>query len=82
MTRVEVYDAMIDADGERSRLMYRGVSDRVFDSDRLWAKHQARVRRSPEYLEANARFTEASNRLREIDGDSRARGRDGRIVRI
>jgi hypothetical protein len=60
MTKSEAHRALVRLDGERARLMYAGVTDALIDNDRAWARHQDRVRATPEYREIQRQMDEAS----------------------
>jgi hypothetical protein len=94
MTRRQVHAAMCEADRQRGRIAYRGLTEL---EDRLeaqgvkqwhkkyeerWSALIRRNEQTPEYAAANADFTAASRRLLEMDGDSRVRDRDGRLINV
>jgi hypothetical protein len=92
MSRPEVHDLLMAADRDRARIAYRGLREhpdsmRMFGVawNRISEENDRRVaanRETPEYAEADGRFRACSARLREIDGDSRLRDRQGRRVSI
>lgn len=94
MSRQEVHDLMIESDRKRARIAYAGLGDLEDKLERQgikpWHKrhedrvkaHEDKNRRQPEYVEANALFNACSDRLREIDGDSIARDRNGKKIRL
>jgi hypothetical protein len=94
LSRPEVHDLMLDADGQRARIAKQGLIELedkldaqgikghhkrfVQRTDKLVAKNKA----TDEYKAANDLFNACSNRLREFDGDSQLRDRDGKVITL